>query len=445
MTPLKRFTRVYPLQKTLRFELKPIGKTLENVISSGLLEQDQHRADSYIKVKGIIDEYHKAFIETVLNDFKLNYTDEGKKNSLEEFYTCYMCKSKDDVQKKLFEEIQGKLRKQIADCFSKDDKFKRIDKKELIKEDFDYVLVDCPAGIEQGFQNAVAGANEAIVVTTPEMSAIRDADRIIGLLESKEGVEKYRLLVNRVRPKLEKENAIMGVDDVVEILSCDLIGFVPEDTNIITSTNKGEPVVNDEKSYNLEGVMSHFADDDKHHEAYYLFEDYVKKIKKKNIMIHCFASSSLNSYFENISTHIRVGLKLFGIGERNSFLHNVVRLTCLPLSIKKIGKDERVGYDFSYMTKESGYLYILPFGYGKGFPRLNNLVAFCDNSYLRQAGKMSMDFSTFYFRKLLKTNDEIEIFGKKIPIESICKNNDVSAHELLVNLKVNKKYYETKI
>ena len=135
MGTLKQFTRVYPLSKTLRFELKPVGKTLETITSSGLLEQDQHRADSYIKVKGIIDEYHKAFIETVLNDFKLNYTDEGKKNSLEEFYTCYMCKSKDDAQKKLFEEIQGKLRKQIADCFSKDDKFKRIDKKELIKED----------------------------------------------------------------------------------------------------------------------------------------------------------------------------------------------------------------------------------------------------------------------------------------------------------------------
>ena len=135
MGTLKQFTRVYPLSKTLRFELKPIGRTLEFITSSGLLEQDQHRSDSYIKVKAIIDEYHKAFIETVLNDFKLNYTDEGKKNSLEEFYVCYMCKSKDEAQKKLFEEIQGKLRKQIADCFSKDDKFKRIDKKELIKED----------------------------------------------------------------------------------------------------------------------------------------------------------------------------------------------------------------------------------------------------------------------------------------------------------------------
>ena len=88
------------------------------------------------------------------------------------------------------------------------------------------------------------------------MSAIRDADRIIGLLESKEGVEKYRLLVNRVRPKLIKSNDMMGVDDVVEILSCDLLGVIPEDTNIITSTNKGEPVVNDEKSLAGIGVRN---------------------------------------------------------------------------------------------------------------------------------------------------------------------------------------------
>ena len=135
MGTFKQFMRVYPLSKTLRFELRPIGRTLEFITSSGILEQDQHRAKSYVQVKEIIDEYHKAFIESVLTDFKLVYADEGKKNSLEEFYTCYMCKSKDDAQKKLFEEIQGKLRKQIADCFSKDDKFKRIDKKELIKED----------------------------------------------------------------------------------------------------------------------------------------------------------------------------------------------------------------------------------------------------------------------------------------------------------------------
>lgn len=119
---------------------------------------------------------------------------------------------------------------------------------EQLKKDFDFILVDCPAGIEQGFQNAVAGASEAIVVTTPEMSAVRDADRIIGLLESKEEIKSYKLLLNRVRPNLIKSNDMMSVEDVVEILSAQLIGIIPEDTGIITSTNKGEPIVNDEKS-----------------------------------------------------------------------------------------------------------------------------------------------------------------------------------------------------
>ena len=111
---------------------------------------------------------------------------------------------------------------------------------EKLKKDFDFILVDCPAGIEQGFQNAVAGASEAIVVTTPEMSAVRDADRIIGLLEAKEEIKSYKLLLNRVRPNLIKSNDMMSVDDVVEILSAELIGIIPEDTGIITFTNKAD-------------------------------------------------------------------------------------------------------------------------------------------------------------------------------------------------------------
>ena len=117
-----------------------------------------------------------------------------------------------------------------------------------LKKDYDFVLVDCPAGIEQGFQTAIAGASEAIVVTTPEMSAVRDADRIIGLLEAAEGVETYRLLINRVRPNMIKTNDMMSVEDVENILSCQKIGIIPEDTGIITSTNRGEPIVNNEKS-----------------------------------------------------------------------------------------------------------------------------------------------------------------------------------------------------
>lgn len=117
-----------------------------------------------------------------------------------------------------------------------------------LKEEHDFIIVDCPAGIEQGFKNAIEGASEAIVVTTPEMSAVRDADRIIGLLEAKEEIESYKLLINRVRPNLIQSKDMMSVDDVVDILSCQLIGIIPEDTGVITSTNKGEPIVNDDKS-----------------------------------------------------------------------------------------------------------------------------------------------------------------------------------------------------
>lgn len=115
---------------------------------------------------------------------------------------------------------------------------------EKLKEEFDFVLVDCPAGIEQGFQNAIAGATEAIVVTTPEMSAVRDADRIIGLLEAKEEITSYRLVLNRVRPHMMKANDMLSVEDVTDILSVKILGIIPEDEGIIVSTNKGEPIVN---------------------------------------------------------------------------------------------------------------------------------------------------------------------------------------------------------
>ncbi|HEY9776905.1 MAG TPA: septum site-determining protein MinD [Planktothrix sp.] len=112
-----------------------------------------------------------------------------------------------------------------------------------LKELFEFVVIDSPAGIESGFQNAVAGAEEAIVITTPEMSAVRDADRIIGLLEArKDEIQQYRLVINRIRPNMVKNNDMMSVDDVLEILSVKLLGVVPEDEEIITSTNKGEPV-----------------------------------------------------------------------------------------------------------------------------------------------------------------------------------------------------------
>jgi len=116
-----------------------------------------------------------------------------------------------------------------------------------LKEEFDYILIDCPAGIEQGFKNAIAGADRAIVVTTAEISAIRDADRIIGLLESSE-IKNPELIVNRLRPNMVKKGEMMEVEEIVDILSVDLIGAVPDDEYIITQTNKGEPVIKNRRA-----------------------------------------------------------------------------------------------------------------------------------------------------------------------------------------------------
>ena len=116
-----------------------------------------------------------------------------------------------------------------------------------LKEEFDYIIVDCPAGIEQGFKNAIAGADRAIVVTNAEISSIRDADRIIGLLESS-NIRNPELIINRIRPKMVKRGEMMDVEDILDLLSIDLIGVVPEDENIITQTNKGEPAVANKKA-----------------------------------------------------------------------------------------------------------------------------------------------------------------------------------------------------
>ncbi len=113
---------------------------------------------------------------------------------------------------------------------------------EDLREEFDYILLDCPAGIEQGFQNAIAGADRALVVTTPEVSAIRDADRIIGLLEASQ-MQEIDLIVNRVRMDMVRRGDMMSVADVADILAVTVIGAVPDDEDVVISANQGEPLV----------------------------------------------------------------------------------------------------------------------------------------------------------------------------------------------------------
>lgn len=111
-----------------------------------------------------------------------------------------------------------------------------------LEKDFDYIIIDCPAGIEMGFRNAIAAAQEAVIVTTPEVSAVRDADRVIGLLEAN-SVKDIRLIVNRLKPQMVQMNEMMSVEDVIEILAINLLGIVPDDEKVIVSSNRGEPLI----------------------------------------------------------------------------------------------------------------------------------------------------------------------------------------------------------
>jgi len=118
---------------------------------------------------------------------------------------------------------------------------------EQLKVNHDYVLIDSPAGIEQGFKNAIAGADHAIIVTTPEVSAVRDADRIIGLSEAAE-IEDLTLIINRIRPEMVEKGEMMSIEDVLDILAVNLLGIIPDDNKVITTGNRGEPAVLDKDS-----------------------------------------------------------------------------------------------------------------------------------------------------------------------------------------------------
>ncbi len=112
---------------------------------------------------------------------------------------------------------------------------------EMLSKEFKYVLIDCPAGVEDGFKNAVAASKEAIIVTNPEVSAVRDADRVIGLLNAN-GITPVQLVLNRVRPKMMESQEMLSIDDVTDILALPLLGLVLEDEQVIVSTNRGEPL-----------------------------------------------------------------------------------------------------------------------------------------------------------------------------------------------------------
>jgi septum site-determining protein MinD len=116
-----------------------------------------------------------------------------------------------------------------------------------LKKEFDYVIIDCPAGIEQGFENAIVSADRALIVVNPEVTSVRDSDRVIGKLDSK-GLENHQLIVNRINYSMVKEGNMLDVNDILDSLAIELIGIVPDDRNVTVCTNKGEPIVLDNKA-----------------------------------------------------------------------------------------------------------------------------------------------------------------------------------------------------
>lgn len=118
---------------------------------------------------------------------------------------------------------------------------------ERLKPSYEYILIDCPAGIDNGFQTAIESANEAIVIVTPEVPSIRDADRVVGILLSK-GIKNIKLIINRIRPNMVKTDDMMSIEDVKNILGIDLLGVVPDSEKIIVASNRGEPIVLEAKS-----------------------------------------------------------------------------------------------------------------------------------------------------------------------------------------------------
>ncbi len=124
-----------------------------------------------------------------------------------------------------------------------------------LKKDYDYVLIDCPAGIEQGFKNSIAAADDAILVTTPEISAIRDADRIIGLIEQTP-IKAPRLIINRIRKGMMERGDVMDIDEITRHLSVELLGIIFEDDEVVRSSNKGNPVVLDPDHISSQGYRN---------------------------------------------------------------------------------------------------------------------------------------------------------------------------------------------
>lgn len=186
------------------------------------------------------------------------------------------------------------------------------------------------------------------------------------------------------------------------------------------------------EDYRLTGIMTHFATKDEDNIQYEIFKKCLASLDTSNLIIHCFSSSSIKK--DNLTTHARIGLKLYGFSERSAMLKNALDLYCPVVCNYKIKRNEKVGYDFMFTAPEDGYLYILPIGYNDGWGRLKISYAYSKGLYLKQAGNISMDFSAYFSATKIDFDEPLQLIGIDTPLEHLATLNGICLHEILLKI-----------
>lgn len=211
------------------------------------------------------------------------------------------------------------------------------------------------------------------------------------------------------------------------------LGLSVDDFNLAYQT-----INENQNQYQLKGIMTHFATADLHHQQYHLFVETLKKIDRSDLMIHCLSSNSL--FEEDFTTHLRVGIKLYGFSERSSLYKSALELYAPIVYKTSVKKGSFVGYDFNYQVPEDGFLYVLPLGYSNGWGRFVKSYAYLNDVYLVQAGNISMDYSVYYTQEDIKKDTILELIGMHIPLEHLTDLNRISLYQMLTNLRVERYY-----
>jgi CRISPR-associated protein Cpf1 len=289
---MKEFIRLYPLSKTLRFELKPIGKTLENIERNGILNEDEKRAEDYKIAKKIIDDYHKYFIDKSLRDFKLKLKGDNKKDSLEEFDNYYKIKQKTDGEKKDFQTIQENLRKQITKRFTEFNEYKDLFKKELIKNNLlDFVKTEEEKKIIESFKDFTSYFN-GFNINRSNMYSNEDKSTAIAFRLINQNLPKFIdniAIFNKLKDTTIKESlnilykdfeAYLNVNSIDEIFNLDYYTEILTQTQIdlYNSIIGGRTIEGDKKIKGLNEYINEYNQQHNKNERLPKFQSLYKQI-----------------------------------------------------------------------------------------------------------------------------------------------------------------------